>query len=47
MQLEKRFSPHTLGWIMCTIGALFYCYEFFLRSSPSVMMIVLPLTRVS
>lgn len=25
------------GWIMCTFGALFYCYEYLLRISPSVM----------
>ncbi|MFN7097953.1 MAG: MFS transporter [Gammaproteobacteria bacterium] len=26
-----------LPWIMCGIGALFYCYEYFLRVTPSVM----------
>lgn len=26
-----------LGWFIVTLGALFYCYEFFLRVAPSVM----------
>ncbi|MDR3492205.1 MAG: MFS transporter [Gammaproteobacteria bacterium] len=26
-----------LPWIICSLGALFYCYEYFLRISPSVM----------
>jgi sugar phosphate permease len=26
-----------LPWIICTLGAVFYCYEYFLRISPSVM----------
>lgn len=26
-----------LPWIVCSLGALFYCYEFFLRAAPSVM----------
>ncbi len=26
-----------LPWIICALGALFYCYEYFLRISPSVM----------
>lgn len=25
------------GWLVCGLGALFYCYEYFLRISPSVM----------
>jgi sugar phosphate permease len=24
-------------WIICTLGAIYYCYEYFLRISPSVM----------
>jgi sugar phosphate permease len=28
------FTP----WLICGLGALFYCYDFFLRISPSVMM---------
>lgn len=26
-----------IGWFVCGLGALFYCYEFFLRISPSMM----------
>lgn len=26
-----------LPWVICTLGALFYCYEYLLRISPSVM----------
>jgi sugar phosphate permease len=26
-----------LPWIICALGALYYCYEYFLRISPSVM----------
>src|SRR5579884_3613957 len=25
------------AWLVCCLGALFYCYEYFLRISPSVM----------
>ena len=25
------------AWAMCGFGALFYCYEYFLRISPSVI----------
>src|SRR3954470_19954672 len=25
------------AWLVCGLGALFYCYEYFLRISPSVM----------
>lgn len=25
------------GWLVCALGALFYCYEFYLRIAPSVM----------
>jgi len=28
---------YCLPWIMCGLGALFYCYEYLLRMSPSVM----------
>ena len=34
---EKFFSLSLLPWIMCGLGALFYCYEYLLRMSPSVM----------
>jgi MFS family permease len=30
-----------LPWIICGLGALFYCYEYFLRISPSVMSVQL------
>lgn len=30
-------SKEAMGWVMCTLAACFYCYEFFLRTSPSVM----------
>jgi len=26
-----------LGWIICTLGALFYCYEYLLRIAPAAM----------
>ncbi len=26
-----------LGWLVCSLGALFYCYEYLLRIQPSVM----------
>src|SRR5580700_10807591 len=31
------FSHAMQPWIICTIGMLFYCYNYFLRVSPSVM----------
>lgn len=31
-----KVSP-ALGWFICTLAALFYCYEFFLRVAPGVM----------
>lgn len=31
--LAKRFA-----WLVCALGGLFYCYEYFLRITPSVMM---------
>jgi MFS family permease len=27
----------TIGWIICGLGAIFYCYEYLLRIQPSVM----------
>ncbi len=32
---EKRLKY--LGFVICALGALFYCYEFFLRIAPSVV----------
>ena len=26
-----------MGWLICTLAALFYCYEYLLRIVPSVM----------
>ncbi len=34
---EFRFSTIILPWVVCCLGAIFYCYEFFLRAAPSVM----------
>src|SRR5262245_9308234 len=28
-----------LPWVICGLGALFYCYEYLLRIAPSVMMV--------
>lgn len=33
--LSKKFF--TLPWVICGVAALFYCYEYFLRVTPSVM----------
>lgn len=35
--LFPRTKPSHIAYLMCVLGALFYCYEFFLRVSPSVM----------
>jgi MFS family permease len=35
MSIKK--NSHLIGWIICLIGALFYCYEYLLRIQPSVM----------
>ncbi len=34
---RSKFSTTVLPWLMCGLGALFYCYAYFLRVSPSVM----------
>ncbi len=31
------YSTTVLPWFICSLGVLFYCYEFFLRVAPSVM----------
>jgi MFS family permease len=31
------FDKSVLPWLICSIGMLFYCYNYFLRVSPSVM----------
>jgi MFS family permease len=30
-------KPMIMGWVICTLAALFYCYEYLLRIEPSVM----------
>lgn len=36
--LKKTATPsQCLSWLICGLAALFYCYEYFLRISPSVM----------
>lgn len=39
MQLEEgqQQKINWYGWLVCSLGALFYCYEFYLRIAPSVM----------
>jgi MFS family permease len=31
------FYSKSLPWLMCMVGMMFYCYNYFLRSSPSIM----------
>lgn len=33
--IKKSYS--LIGWVICLIGAIFYCYEYLLRIEPSVM----------
>lgn len=33
----KTKNTTTTGWIICTLAAIFYCYEYLLRMEPSVM----------
>jgi len=35
--LIKTKNTMTTGWIICTLAAIFYCYEYLLRMEPSVM----------
>lgn len=37
MQTHFFRKPHIIAWLICGLGALYYCYEYFLRISPSVM----------
>lgn len=38
VQSDTRLKKaSTLGWIICSLGAVFYCYEYVLRILPSVM----------
>lgn len=32
-----KIKNSTLGWIICSLAAIFYCYEYLLRVAPSVM----------
>ncbi len=34
---DDRSHPGILAWLMWVLGAIFYCYEFFLQVSPNVM----------
>ncbi len=36
--LKKALSKTTLGWLICAIGAMFYCYEYLLRIAPAAML---------
>ena len=36
-QFRDRRLKHIFPWLVCSIGALFYGYEYFLRIVPSVM----------
>jgi MFS family permease len=38
---QKRANLAVMGWTIVGIGALFYCYEYLLRITPSVMMVPL------
>lgn len=41
LQAKLITSPtkaRRFAWIVCALGAMFYCYEYFLRITPSVMM---------
>lgn len=33
----KNKNTKAIGWIICTLAAIFYCYEYVLRMEPSVM----------
>lgn len=37
MENESRSSSSVISWVICSLGALFYCYEYLLRITPSVM----------
>ena len=34
---KTQTTAAILPWIICSLGAIYYCYEYFLRISPSVM----------
>ena len=33
----KIKNPTTAGYLICTLAAVFYCYEYMLRMEPSIM----------
>lgn len=33
----KNTNPMNKGWLICALGAIFYCYEYILRIEPSLM----------
>ena len=33
----SKTKLHVIGWFICSLGALFYCYEYLLRIEPSIM----------
>ncbi len=35
--ISARRKSISIGWLVCMLGALFYCYEYLLRIEPSVM----------
>jgi sugar phosphate permease len=37
MVAKRRTKTEFLPWLICGLGAVFYCYEYFLRITPSVM----------
>lgn len=34
---KQTFFRTILPWLVCLVGAIFYCYEFFLRVAPNTM----------
>lgn len=36
-EIKQNEHYRFMAWLICIIGALFYCYEYFLRIAPSVM----------
>ena len=32
-----KFKSSKIGWIICIVAAIFYCYEYILRITPSIM----------
>lgn len=35
---KELCTPTVFAWLVCTLGAVYYCYEYFLRIAPSVML---------